>query len=119
MNATIYHNPRCSKSRATLQLLNDNGVEPEIILYLENPPTSAELSTILGLLEKKPQDIIRFKETKAVEFNLSATDDRSNDEWLELMAKNPTIIERPIVVVNNEKAAMGRPPENVLSIIGK
>ena len=116
MAAKIYHNPRCSKSRQTLALLQENSVEPEIIKYLETPPTAAELGKILEMLGKDPQDIIRFKDAAAKTLGLSAKDERGRDEWLALMAANPAIIERPIVVIDG-KATMGRPPENVLSIL--
>ncbi|MDH3669852.1 MAG: arsenate reductase (glutaredoxin) [Gammaproteobacteria bacterium] len=116
MKAVIYHNPRCSKSRATLELLNQKNVEPEIVNYLETPPSKTELKRILALLGKKPPEIIRFGENVAKEEGLSASDARTEDEWLELMLDNPILIERPIVVTN-DRAAIGRPPETVLSII--
>ncbi|MDX1487365.1 MAG: arsenate reductase (glutaredoxin) [Acidiferrobacterales bacterium] len=116
MKAVIYHNSRCSKSRATLELLNRHSVQPVIINYLETPPSQAELKRLLKLLGKRPQDIIRFKEVVAKEHRLSAEDDRSEDAWLELMIKHPILIERPIVIIG-DKAALGRPPEAVLSIL--
>lgn len=116
MKTKIYHNPRCSKSRQTLQLLTDNNIEPEIVKYLESPPTQSELKEILDLLGKQPQDIIRFKDKVAKELGISARDERSAAEWIELMVKNPALIERPIVVVGG-KAVLGRPPEAVLEII--
>lgn len=116
MKATIYHNSRCSKCRNSLALLNEKGIEAEIINYLDTPPSVAELKHILQLLNKQPQDIIRFNEDIAKELGLSAGDARSVDEWLELMMNNPILIERPIVVVN-DKAVLGRPPENILTII--
>lgn len=112
----IYHNPRCSKSRKTLELLNDRKISPTIINYLETPISHDELSTILGLLDKQPQDIIRFNEQQAKDLNLSTSDHRSVDEWIEIMVSHPILIERPIVI-NGNKAVMGRPPENVLAIL--
>ena len=117
MKATIYHNPRCSKSRATLELIKGEGVEPEIQTYLDAPPSKQELIRILQLLNKKPQEIIRFGESVAKELGLAPGDDRSEDEWIDLMLQNPILIERPIVVVDGEAAAIGRPPESVLDIL--
>ncbi len=116
MKTVIYHNPRCSKSRATLELLNRHDVRSTIINYLETPPSKAELRRLLKLLGKRPQDIIRFKEAVAKELRLSRKDNRTDDAWLELMVEHPILIERPIVVVG-DKAALGRPPEAVLSIL--
>ncbi len=117
MKTTIYHNPRCSKSRATLELIKGEGVEPAIQAYLETPPTKQELVRILQLLGKKPQEIIRFGESVAKELQLSPQDDRGEDEWIDLMLQNPILIERPIVVVDGEAAVIGRPPESVLTIL--
>ncbi len=117
METTIYHNPRCSKSRATLELINSEGVEPSIVTYLDAPPSKQELAKILRLLGMKPQEIIRFGESIAKELNLTPKDDRSEDEWIDLIIQNPILMERPIVVVDGEAAVIGRPPENVLSIL--
>ncbi|MFQ5779189.1 MAG: arsenate reductase (glutaredoxin) [Nitrospiria bacterium] len=116
MNVSIFHNPKCSKSRATLKLLNGMGIEPEIVLYLERPPTEAALSEILDKLGLEPKKLIRFKERIAAELGLSPTDSRPDSEWIRFMVENPILIERPIVITP-EKAAIGRPPENVLEII--
>lgn len=116
MKTVIYHNPRCSKSRATLELLSRHGVQPTIIHYLETPPSKTELKRLLKLLRKRPQDIIRFKEAVAKELQLSPEDNRTENTWLTLMIENPILIERPIVVIGG-KAALGRPPEAVLSIL--
>ncbi|MBC8339667.1 MAG: arsenate reductase (glutaredoxin) [Rhodospirillales bacterium] len=110
---TIYHNPRCSKSRQTLALLGENGVEPDIIEYLETPPSAAELKKILGMLGIGPRDLLRKKEAKEAGLDNPDMDD---DTLIEAMAANPIVIERPIVV-NNGKAALGRPPESVLDIL--
>ena len=96
-------------------MLQKNGIEPEIIKYLEHPPTEKELKLILKKMGQKPTDIIRFNESIAKEIVLSVSDNRSEAEWIKIMVEHPKIIERPIVV-NGDKAIMGRPPEGVLSI---
>lgn len=116
MAITIYHNPRCSKSRATLELLKQHGVEPEIRLYLEDPPSAADLSEICELLSLSPTDFIRFGESVAKELEISRKDQRSEKEWCELIRAHPILLERPIVVAEHT-AVIGRPPENVLEII--
>ncbi len=110
---TIYHNPRCSKSRQTLALLGERGIEPEIIEYLETPPTAEELKNILAMLGKGPRDIMRKKEAREAGLDDPALDDET---LIEAMVANPIVIERPIVV-NNGKAALGRPPECVADIL--
>jgi len=112
----IYHNPGCSKSRKTLELLTENKIQPIIIQYLDAPPTKEELANILQLLGKQPQDIIRFGESIAKTLHLSVSDQRASDEWLDIMIKHPILIERPIVV-HEDMAILGRPPENILKII--
>lgn len=111
----IYHNPRCSKSRATLELLEAEGEQPEIIKYLDTPPAKATLKQVLGFLNLSPRELMRKGEPEYKELSL---DDQSltEDELLEAMVANPRLIERPIVVKNN-KAAIGRPPESVLDIL--
>jgi|SRR5690554_284646 len=110
----IYHNPRCSKSRQSLELLREHGEEPEIIEYLKNTPTREELQIILAKLNLDPTDILRtgeqiFKEKfKSMQF--------SEEEWLEIMIEYPKLIERPIVVKGN-RAVVGRPPERVLDLL--
>ncbi len=116
MTTTIYHNPRCSKSRQTLALIEDKGVTPKVVEYLDTPPSAAELKRLLKMLGMEPTEIIRFKEAIAKELGISKKDERSENEWVKLMVANAKLIERPIVVVG-DKAVMGRPPENVLSII--
>ncbi len=116
MSTAIYHNPRCSKSRATLALLTERGIEPQVIKYLEDPPSVDELRQILGQLGKQAQDILRFNEQVAKDAGLAPDDERSETEWLELMVANPVLIERPIVVAGG-KARIGRPPESVLEIL--
>ena len=116
MNTVIYHNPRCSKSRATLELLTSRGITPDVVKYLETPPSIDELDGILKQLGKAPEEIIRFNEQAAKDAGLSRNDNRSRSEWLELMVANPVLIERPIVV-NGNQARIGRPPESVLEIL--
>ncbi len=115
MTVTIYHNPRCSKSRATLALLEEQGMTPKIVDYLKEPPSAAELKRILKKLGLKPRDIIRKGESVYAELGLKDKD-LKDDELLALMVENPILIERPIVV-SGEKAAIGRPPESVLKIL--
>lgn len=115
MTIKIYHNPRCTKSRQTLELLKSKRVEPEIILYLENPLSFAEVENLLKMLKAKPRDIMRTKETEYKEQNLS-DDNLSDKNLINAIVKTPKLLERPIVV-NSTKAAIGRPPENVLEIL--
>ena len=117
MTAQIYHNPRCSKSRQTLSLLEENGIAPEIILYLETPPTASELKTILNKLGLSARDIIRKGEKLYKELELN-DENLPEDALLTAMAAHPILIERPIVV-NEQKAKLGRPPESVLDIFDK
>jgi arsenate reductase len=113
MTVTIYHNPRCSKSRETLQLIEDKGVAPQVVEYLKTPPTADELTRILALLGRSPRDILRKKE--AAEAGIDA-DALSEAGLIAAMVANPAVIERPIVV-NGDRAALGRPPESVLAIL--
>jgi arsenate reductase len=115
MTVTIYHNPRCSKSRQTLALLEARGVSPVIVEYLKTPPSADDLKAILKKLGLKPQDIVRTKETRYAELGLKERS-VSDDELLALLSENPILIERPIVVAG-KKAAIGRPPETVLAIL--
>jgi arsenate reductase len=115
MSVTIYHNPRCSKSRQTLQLLRDKGIEPNIIEYLSTPPNPAELSDILDRLGLEPRDLMRKKEAEYAEAGLD-NPGLSREELIQRMVDYPKVIERPIVLKDN-KAAVGRPPENVLEIL--
>ncbi len=115
MTVTIYHNPRCSKSRQTLALLEERGLAPTVVEYLKTPPTTDELKAILKKLGLKPQDIVRKCEACYKDIGLKART-VSDDELVTLMAENPILIERPIVVAGN-KAAIGRPPQSVLAIL--
>ncbi|QIL88646.1 arsenate reductase (glutaredoxin) [Microbulbifer harenosus] len=112
---TIYHNPRCSKSRQTLQLLQDNQIEPEVVLYLETPPDADTLKTLLKKLGIRARDLLRKGEDAYKELNLGDTS-LGDDALIAAMAANPKLIERPIVVKGNT-AVLGRPPENVLELI--
>lgn len=112
---TIYHNPRCSKSRQTLQLLEDNGVNPEIILYLDMPPSVEELRGLLDKLGITARDLLRKGEDAYKENNLSNME-LTEDDLMAMMVKFPKLIERPIVVTGNQ-AVLGRPPENVLTLV--
>ncbi|MFQ5587359.1 MAG: arsenate reductase (glutaredoxin) [Nitrospiria bacterium] len=116
MQVSMFHNPRCSKSRETLKLLNEKGIQPEIRLYLETPPTETQLSDVLKKLNMPPKHLIRFKEAVAAELGLSLADERPDAEWIRIMAEHPKLIERPIVIAG-EKAVIGRPPEKVLSLL--
>jgi arsenate reductase len=114
-NITIWHNPRCSKSRQTLQLIRDRGVEPAIVDYLKTPPSEAELNRALKALGVTPRDLIRNKESLYAE--LSLDDDGVTDAVLVgAMHQNPILIERP-VVFRGERAVVGRPPERVLALL--
>ena len=115
MSIIMYHNPRCSKSRQTLTLLNDRDIEPEIIEYLKTPPDAHQLKKILQLLGLSPRDLMRTKEVEYKENNLDSKT-LSDDQLIAALIKNPVLIERPIVLANG-KAAIGRPPENVLEIL--
>lgn len=110
---TIYHNPRCSKSRETLQLIEERGVTPTVVEYLKTPPSAEELTRILAALGKKPAEIVRKKEAAEAGIDPAAL---SDDELVRAMVASPVLIERPIVVAG-DKAALGRPPESVLAIL--
>lgn len=115
MSVAIYHNPRCSKSRAALQLLRERGIEPVVVEYLKTPPAADELERILSLLNMAPRELMRKNETVYKELGL---DNPSLDRQalIAAMAENPILIERPIVV-SGDKAALGRPPEKALDIL--
>ena len=115
MTLTIYHNPRCTKSRETLALLESRGLKPKIVEYLQTPPSATELKSILDKLGMMAMEIIRTGEPEYKELGLMNSR-LTEDGLIEVMLKHPKLIERPIVV-NGDKAAIGRPPENVLSIL--
>ncbi|KMK07736.1 arsenate reductase (glutaredoxin) [Pluralibacter gergoviae] len=113
---TIYHNPRCSKSRETLALLKENGVEPQVVLYLETPPDAETIKKLLKMLGmKSARDLMRQKEDLYKSLDL-AKDGLSEAALIQAMVDNPKLIERPIVV-RDGKARIGRPPESVLEIL--
>lgn len=116
MKTVMYHNPRCSKSRATLALLQERGVEVDVVRYLEAPPTADELATILGLLGISPRALMRTKEA-AYQESGAAADTLTDAELIAKMVEHPVLIERPIVVVDGKRAAIGRPPEAVLALL--
>lgn len=109
----IYHNPRCSKSRQTLEILRDNGIEPDVIEYLNTPPSDDEIRSLLGKLGIGARELARKKESADAGVDLSSA---SEDDIIAAMVANPAMIERPIVV-SGEKAVLGRPPENVTALI--
>lgn len=115
MHTTIYHNPRCSKSRQTLALLEERGISPRVVDYLKTPPSAAELKAILKKLGLRPRDLMRKGEPVYAELGLKDRD-LDDDALIALMVANPILIERPIVV-SGGKAALGRPPEFVLEIL--
>ncbi len=108
----IWHNPRCSKSRQTLALLQENGIEPEIVLYKDNAPSEADIRDVLAALGKTPIELIRQNDAA---FKALELEGASDDALIKAMAEHPAIIERP-VVRNDGMAALGRPPERVLKL---
>ncbi len=115
MSVTIFHNPRCSKSRATLALLQERGIEPRVVHYLDEPPTADQLRDILALLGRTPRELMRTGEP---EYRAQGLHDPALDDetLIAAMAGTPKLIERPIVLANGQ-AAVGRPPESVLAIL--
>ena len=111
----IYHNPRCTKSRQTLALIREAGVEPEVIEYLKDPPSAAELDRILKMLGIEPQALMRKGEKRYKELGLGRKP-LSRKEAIRILAENPVLIERPIVV-QGQTAVLGRPPENVSALL--
>lgn len=112
---TIYHNPRCSKSRQTLELLRARGIEPEIVRYLDTPPTTATIEDLLRRLGMNARALLRTGEP---EYRDAGLDDPDLDEAdiIAAMARHPRLIERPIVIAG-DRAALGRPPEKILEIL--
>ncbi len=115
MSITIYHNPRCSKSRQALQLLLDHDLNPTVVDYLHTPPSREELERILDLLNMEPEELLRKQE---LEYKEAGLDDPliSREALIDAMIENPILIQRPIVIANG-KAVIGRPPERVLDIL--
>ncbi|EJC1152748.1 arsenate reductase (glutaredoxin) [Cronobacter sakazakii] len=115
-DVTIYHNPRCSKSRDTLSLLTERGIEPDVVLYLETPPDAATIKTLLNQLGfSQARELMRTKEDLYKTLNL-ADPSLSEEALIQAMVDNPKLIERPIVI-SHGKARLGRPPEQVLEIL--
>ena len=115
MSVEIYHNPRCSKSRQTLELLQAQGVDPEVVEYLKTPPDKATLQRILDMLGLEPRQLMRTKEE---EYKAQGLDDPklTREQLIDAMIATPKLIERPIVIKDG-KAAIGRPPEKILEIL--
>ncbi|MCB1214514.1 MAG: arsenate reductase (glutaredoxin) [Deltaproteobacteria bacterium] len=112
----IYHNPRCSKSRQTLALLEEKGEDLEVIEYLKNPPSPQALEKIFKQLNKAPIEMIRVKEERFKEMGLNPKDQKTLHQWAKILSENPVLMERPLVI-KGKKAALGRPPEAVLEIL--
>ena len=112
--ATIYHNPRCSKSRQTLELLRSKGIEPQVVLYLEDKLDKSTLIKLIDLLGITAEQLVRKSEAEFKDH--FASKQLSEDDYIEAMLSHPKLIERPIVVIG-ERAVLGRPPENVLDLI--
>ena len=115
MEVTLLHNMRCSKSRATLALLRERGIQPQIIDYLKDPPTTTQLKTILDMLGLSPRQFMRQEEPEYRELGLDS-ELLSDKDLLAAMHENPRLIQRPILIANG-KAAIGRPPEAILAIL--
>jgi arsenate reductase (glutaredoxin) len=116
MKDAIFHNPHCSKSRATLKLLGERGVDVPVVEYLKEPPDAATLKNVCALLGMRPYDLVRRKEALFGELKLGSVKPDDDARWFKVLAANPALIERPIVVYKG-KAALGRPPETVLKIL--
>jgi arsenate reductase len=112
---SIYHNPRCSKSRQTLELLRNHDIEPEIVLYLDKPPSKAALKKLVTMLQITPRELLRKGEAIYKELNLQDAS-LSDTALIAAMHENPVLIERPIVI-HGDSAVIGRPPENVLALL--
>ncbi len=112
----IYHNPRCSKSRQTLQLLQEHGIDCEVVEYLKTPPSTREIETILSALQLAPRELMRRNEAEYKENSLDQAN-LSHQQLVQAIHDYPKLLQRPIVT-KGKKAAIGRPPENILEIIG-
>lgn len=115
MSVTIYHNPRCSKSRQTLALLQQRGIAPEVILYLKTPPSVPELTALLKSLALPPRALLRTHEPLCKSLDLD-NPNVTDAQLLEILSRHPELIERPIVI-HNDQARIGRPPEAILEIL--
>lgn len=116
MTNFIWHNPRCSKSRQTLSLLQDAGTDVEIIEYLKTPPSAAAILQAAAGLNRPVADLVRSQEALFKELGLSLKDARADADWAKLLAEHPRLIERPIVGIDG-RYALGRPPENILPLL--
>jgi arsenate reductase len=116
MAVQIWHNPRCSKSRQALKIVEESGAEPEIRRYLDDPPSIAELDRVLRMLKMTPRELARLNEGVAREMELKDKD-LSRQEMLEIMVRHPILIERPIVISDDGRAVLGRPPEAVREVL--
>ncbi len=116
MKAVVYHNVKCSKSNAALNLLLEHGIQTEVVDYIETPLSVAQLKILSNQLGIEAKSLIRFDEPIAKELGLSSADTRDENEWLSFMANHSLLMQRPIVVIEN-KAVIGRPPEVVLALI--
>ena len=112
---TIFHNPRCSKSRATLGLLQERGLQPQVVEYLETPPSAEQLENILRLLKLEPRELMRSNEAEYRELQLGDPS-LTREQLIRAMVEHPRLIQRPIVL-SGARAALGRPPESVLEIL--
>jgi len=115
MAVTIYHNPRCSKSRQALELLRQRGIEPQIVEYLKNPPDKKRLEHLLGLLGMEPRELMRKKEKAYKELGLD-DENLKREALIAAIVEHPKLMERPVVVAG-DRAALGRPPERVLDVL--
>lgn len=113
-NVTIWHNPRCSKSREAFKLLEEKGIQADVVKYLDNPPTKEELKEVLKMLGITPRELMRTKEAIYKELNLKEVNDE--EKLIEAMAEHPKLIERPIVIKKG-KAVIGRPIEKVIELL--
>ncbi|HUG03347.1 MAG TPA: arsenate reductase (glutaredoxin) [Steroidobacteraceae bacterium] len=112
----IYHNPKCGKSRAALALLQEHGLKPRVVEYLQSPPSAAELKAIVAMLGIRPEELVRKGEEIYKARYAGKT--LSDEQWIAAMVRDPILIERPIVVVGR-RAVIGRPPETVLALLCK
>lgn len=115
MAIKILNNPKCSKSRATLEIIEGKTEKAEIVEYLNDFPSREEMDQIVNWLNVPITEIIRFKESLASDLGITAEDDRTQDEWIDILIANPKLLERPIVI-RGDRAVVGRPPENVLEL---
>jgi len=116
MVVEIWHNPRCSKSRAALQILESAGADVRVRHYLEDPPSAGELDRVLGLLGMEPQELARRNEAPARKL---AEDELSREGWIDALAGDPILIQRPVVLTEDGRAVLGRPPERVEELLGE